>query len=197
MIQDLELPDFHENKLCASKNWGNHLNSYYNVLNSKSAEFLDCKKDHCSCGDENRCTFTQGYGEGSAYYGFWINETVYFDENRHEEDKVRMTVGWVFKETKLFYSQQADGIMGLSTAGNLKSKPIYYHLYDEGLIEHLEFSLWFGHNGGRFTVGGYDEKLIIKTQEKWVKDDCQEEDCQKNWEAKEQVSLIKNSNLYI
>lgn len=51
--------------------------------------------------------------------------------------------------------------MGLSTSGQLKSKPIYYHLYDEGLIEKLEFALWFGHNGGKFLVGGYDKSLII------------------------------------
>ena len=52
--------------------------------------------------------------------------------------------------------------MGLSTAGNLKSKPIYYHLYDQKLVEHLLFSLCFGHNGGKFTVGGYDENLLIE-----------------------------------
>lgn len=55
--------------------------------------------------------------------------------------------------------------MGLSTSGNLKSKPIYYHLYDAKLIEHLEFSLCFGHNGGRFIVGGYDDSLIINEGE--------------------------------
>ena len=52
--------------------------------------------------------------------------------------------------------------MGLSTAGNLKSKPIYYSLYDQKLVEHLQFSLWFGHNGGSFYVGGYNETLKVE-----------------------------------
>ena len=55
--------------------------------------------------------------------------------------------------------------MGLSTAGNLKSKPLYYHLYDSGVIEKLEFSLWFGHNGGRFIVGGFDDELVLEPEQ--------------------------------
>jgi len=55
--------------------------------------------------------------------------------------------------------------MGLSVAGNVKSKPIYHHLYDQKLIEHLQFTLCFGHNGGRFIVGGYDDSLKVNPED--------------------------------
>lgn len=174
---------------------GKHINSYYDVRNSKSVEYLNCKKDNCSCTLGDKCSFMQAYGEGSSYRGFWIKEAVYLDKSLHEEDKVNIIVGCVTQETRLFFTQSADGmwlslmsssvcydtnfskskiivfliifigIMGLSTSGNLKSKPIYYHLYDQGLIEHLEFSLWLGHNGGKFIVGGYDNTLFVNPNE--------------------------------
>jgi hypothetical protein len=55
--------------------------------------------------------------------------------------------------------------MGLSTAGNMKSKPFYYQLYENKLVEFLEFTLCFGHNGGKFIVGGYDDSLIASPHE--------------------------------
>ena len=86
-------------------------------------------KDHCSWTDGNKCSFYQGYGEGSSYSGYWIKEKAYLDENLHEEDNVQITVGCVTNETRLFFTQKADGIMGLHKAAGTIHKPIYYQLY--------------------------------------------------------------------
>jgi len=156
------------------------LNQYYDVENSKTVKYLNCKKDQWSWDENDRWAFDQSYGEGSTYRGFWIKEDVYLSNDLHEEDKTQFIVGWVTTETKLFYSQKADGnfkylinigIMGLSTSGGLKSKPIYYQLFNQKLIEHLQFALWFGHNGGKFIVGGYDESFQANADEtmQWTK----------------------------
>ena len=91
------------------KECGTHLNSYYEVLKSNTTEFLDCQKDGWSCTNGNKWSFTQSYGEGSTYAGFWIKDKVYLDEQRHQEDGISIILGCVASETKLFKSQEADG----------------------------------------------------------------------------------------
>lgn len=51
--------------------------------------------------------------------------------------------------------------MGLAKPTGGSVVPIYSHLYDQGLVEHLEFTLCLGKNGGKFTIGGYDDKLKV------------------------------------
>ena len=59
-------------------------------------------------------------------------------------------------ETNLFYTQEADGILGLAETGRDRIKPLYQEMFDQGVIEKRLFSLCLGKNGGRFTMGGYD-----------------------------------------
>jgi len=89
--------------------WGSHINSYYDVSNSNTVEYLNCKKDDCSWVKGDKCFFHQSYGEGSLYKGFWIKENVYLDSQLHSEDKLKFTVGCVTDETNYFKTQKADG----------------------------------------------------------------------------------------
>ena len=50
--------------------------------------------------------------------------------------------------------------MGL-TRGSGHIKPIYQQLYEQQLVEFNEFSLWLGIDGGKFSIGGYNESLLI------------------------------------
>lgn len=79
------------------------------------------------------CDFSQAYGEGSSYSGFLVRDKFYFGEGFHPaEDGFNLTFGCVQTETHLFYSQAADGILGL-TRGNRASPymtPIYRQLKD-------------------------------------------------------------------
>ena len=51
--------------------------------------------------------------EGSSYTGFMVRDLLYFGTEADDEDGVDFVFGCVNKETKLFYTQEADGILGL------------------------------------------------------------------------------------
>jgi hypothetical protein len=63
----------------------------------------------------------------------------------------------VKKETNYFYSQKADGILGMArSSGNNLFRPIYDVMHDKGIIEKRMFSLCMGKNGGYLQLGGFD-----------------------------------------
>lgn len=78
------------------------------------------------------------------------------------------TFGCVHTETKYFYSQEADGILGLSSQRpemNLnRFEPIYDVMHEQGIIEKRQFSMCLGKNGGYFQIGGYDKTGHIPRQ---------------------------------
>lgn len=85
---------------------GKHLHPPYDITLSKTATspsgFLGFK-----CQDD--CGFEVSYLEGSQYSGKRFRELVSFDGS----DYFDMIIGCADKETNLFYSQKADGIVGL------------------------------------------------------------------------------------
>ena len=60
---------------------------------------------------------------------------VYFGDNFHEDDGFEFNVGCVQRETKYFYSQDADGILGLANSSPAHFKPIYKALFDQSKVE--------------------------------------------------------------
>ncbi len=77
---------------------------------------------------------------------------MHFGENYHlNEDSVSYTFGCVEKETHLFYTQDADGILGLTKqTTSPHMRPIFDVMFDKGIIEYKSFSLCLGKNGGYF-----------------------------------------------
>ena len=66
-----------------------------------------------------------------------MKDKVHFGEPFHpEEDAFNFTFGCVTEETHLFYSQQADGILGMSksNAANVMMRPIFEVMHEEGVI---------------------------------------------------------------
>ncbi len=53
------------------------------------------------------------------YDGYVVKDQIYFDENYHAEqnNKIKYTFGCVKRETSIFYTQKADGILGLAPGG--------------------------------------------------------------------------------
>lgn len=91
------------------------MNKYFDVDASESVYVYDCKKDQgCQCDENHKCSFGISYLEGSSYQGFMVKDTVYFGDHFHKDnDGFEFTFGCVKKETKLFYEQKADGILGM------------------------------------------------------------------------------------
>lgn len=84
---------------------GKHINEYFGLDLSTSKHIPSCKKESCECFDGNKCSFHQGYGEGSSYSGFITTDKVHFGEAYHAElDAFNFTFGCVTKETHLFYT---------------------------------------------------------------------------------------------
>lgn len=112
------------------------------------------------------CDFNQAYGEGSSYSGFLARDTFYFGSDYHVgDDAFDMTFGCVTQETHLFYTQEADGILGLTKSNSATSgglmKPIFEQMADKGVIDQKTFTLCLGKNGGYFQVGGFDLQGVI------------------------------------
>jgi len=61
----------------------------------------------------------------------------------------------------LFYSQEADGILGMSRVSKGRRnenlfEPIFEVMYERSIIDKRTFSLCLGKNGGYLQIGGYD-----------------------------------------
>lgn len=110
--------------------------------------------------------FVQSYDEGSSYTGFFVNDFFQFSSNPDPKTAPRYTFGCVTRETNLFVTQSANGIMGLAPATRENFKPVFYTYFENGHISHLIFSLLLGKNGGKIYFGGYDDKVIANKGDK-------------------------------
>ena len=148
-------------------NWGTHFNTYYDPNTSKNyfKEKCDNKKWGNWNKDQNTWNFSQGYKEGSRYEGFYASDSIVFGESGNEEDSFHMIFGCVTKETNLFYTQRADGILGLSLHHNEKYFPSISQQYKkQKLVDSSQFMIWLGKDAGIMTIGGYKENLLYDNQ---------------------------------
>ncbi len=108
---------------------GNHEFDHYDSDNSDTFNMVGCDHEQCSAfpnhstcslirnNNEKKCEFTIGYGEGSSYNGYVVEDIVQFGEDASQEGKL-FPFGCVKKETNLFYTQLANGILGLAPIAN-------------------------------------------------------------------------------
>ena len=135
---------------------GNHLNPKYKLENT--SKIIPCNNERCELVSNvrcinNNCSFQVSYAEGSKLSGFYINEDVYFETidniNNITNISYNIPIGCTTKETHLFRTQLADGIMGL----NNNDKSFVSMLYKSKVIQNNIFSLCFSHEGGYFSIG--------------------------------------------
>ena len=121
---------------------GKHLNSYHNVENN--SKIINCSDEKCRlvksyCGNGNKCSFKTSYSEGSSLEGIYINELIRFGEDYNLKIGSYSPIGCTTSETHLFFTQKADGIMGLANTEN----NFIFILEKVGAINNSIFSLCF------------------------------------------------------
>ena len=134
------------------KKCGKHLNSYHNV--EDISKIISCSDEKCKlvksqCGSEKRCSFRTSYSEGSSLEGIYINELIHFGEDYLSNEGHMAPIGCTTSENHLFFTQKADGIMGLANNENN-----FISVMDKvGAIKKNIFSLCLAQVGGYFSIG--------------------------------------------
>lgn len=135
---------------------GHHIDQYYNHTRSITSKVVGCSERYsCSSCKNDRCGYVQSYAEGSSISGYLIKDLIRIGDEYDEEDAVEFTFGCHLRETHLFRTQLADGIMGLAF-GSERSETIIDALFSHKNINTNLFALCFGLEDGYMTVGGYN-----------------------------------------
>jgi hypothetical protein len=106
--------------------------------------------------------------ESSSIEGYMIEDEIIFEENINLiKPGTRVPFGCTIKENHLFYSQIADGIIGLGPGKSINIKlsiislhiiaNLIGHLYSAGLIQSPTFSICLALNGGYMSLGDVDK----------------------------------------
>lgn len=142
---------------------GKHLDSYFNYMNSSSSKVLRCKDKYAHCGScessEDLCRYSVHYAEGSSISGYLVQDSVIFGDDLNHTHNVSLVFGCHRRETHLFRTQLADGIMGLGTKG--QALTIVDAMFKEHEITNDVFTICFADNGGFMTVGGYNSSFHL------------------------------------
>ena len=149
------------------KNCGKHLNSYYTV--KEPASVIECSSSHCSlvtslCNKDKQCGFSISYSEGSSLSGIYINDTIRVGDDYQNEKGHHLPIGCTVKENNLFFTQLADGIMGLSNS----DKCFVTMLYNEKIIKRNLFSLCLSQYGGYFSIGEINTTYHLEKSIKYI-----------------------------
>jgi len=141
---------------------GKHIRPPYNI--TSDYKVMSCSNEKCKLvssicnGSINKCSFSISYSEGSYLKGVYINETVRFGEDYKNQIGHYVPIGCTTKETHLFFTQDANGIMGLSNTDH----NFVTILYKFGAIERNLFSLCFSQLGGIFNIGEINNKTHLE-----------------------------------
>lgn len=139
---------------------GKHLYPAFDFDNSSTAQWSTCEGCPHLCVGDSRCSYSQYYSEGSAINGFWFRDHASLGTEGARIPQVMFSMGCHEHENKLFYTQRANGILGL---GPSRDRPYKGGSLLEALFadhEHVKssiFTLCLSWHGGRFVVGGYNE----------------------------------------
>lgn len=141
---------------------GKHMDEAFDVAQSGSAVWAGCGAAECPAGAGGclggRCAYAENYSEGSRVSGFLFEDSVQVGEPRQGNPPARVRMGCHAAESRLFYSQRANGIMGLAPPSHTAGPPaILEQLFaDKQHVRTGIFSLCLAEWGGRLTVGGYN-----------------------------------------
>lgn len=149
---------------------GTHMDSVFNFSNSSTASWASC--DHCPSGScvKGHCAYSISYVEGSAISGYWFSDFVRLGGSGEGNIPVNSSLGCHTLETKLFYTQSVNGILGLAPSplsGNV-FPTILASLFTDNRINKSIFSICLAPEGGELVVGGYESAFHRENQMSWI-----------------------------
>ena len=162
-------------KGCENCGAEHHTDPYFDPDLSETFRALECHQ--CQLGatcQDDRCTFSQSYTEGSSWEAYQVEDLVYLGgrdmlamaDPRNTDYAIDFMFGCQTSENGLFVTQLADGIMGMSAHEFTLTK----QMYDKKKVEHNMFAMCFrrelesskkGVSAGVMTLGGMDNRLDL------------------------------------
>ncbi|KAL9186464.1 hypothetical protein ACHAXT_005702 [Thalassiosira profunda] len=155
------------------KNCGeeHHTDKYFDPEASTTFRALTCDECHAAQCEKGQCIFSQTYTEGSSWHAYEAVDKVFVGGRPlstalnpiNNSFKTDFLFGCQMKETGLFVTQLADGIMGMSAHPSTLPRA----MWEQGKLEHNMFSMCFrrelhvskqGIVAGLLTLGGIDSR---------------------------------------
>lgn len=136
---------------------GQRLDANFDFSLSNSAEWTPCSKSCHSCR-QKRCAYHQSYTEGSSIEGFQFTDFISLGDEFQQNPMVKVHMGCHTKETRLFVTQKANGILGL--APSERSTVLQEIFQDHEHVNGNIFSMCLSPQGGLLTVG-YDSSTAV------------------------------------
>eukprot|EP00923_Selenidium_pygospionis_P054655 GHVN01095237.1.p1 GENE.GHVN01095237.1~~GHVN01095237.1.p1 ORF type:complete len:324 (-),score=18.79 GHVN01095237.1:412-1383(-) len=146
---------------------GSHIDSPFDFSVSKTAEWLLCHSPNCfsGCGEEKHCHYTQSYSEGSSIAGHYFKDVVALGDIERNNTFVPYDyIGCHTRETKLFTTQKANGIMGVSYPKGGRQTTIMDVLFGDGAINTAVFAICLADDGGLLSVGGFESTIHVPSK---------------------------------
>merc|ERR1712079_216393 len=140
------------------KSCGRHIDPAFDFRNSTTAAWLTCAECRWSRCDQGHCSYRQGYTEGSSISGYWFKDYVRLGDSIQHNPPVMTKMGCHHSENKLFYTQKANGILGVAPGGGVHTMTLLQNLFqDRQHGQSSVFSICLAEWGGRLVVGGYNK----------------------------------------
>jgi len=98
------------------------------------------------------------YTEGSSISGFYFDDEGQLGDALQKNPPFTARLGCHLNENNLFYTQQANGILGLAPRGNTFLKQLFG---DKSHVSSSTFAFCLAEWGGRFVIGGYNSSYHI------------------------------------
>ena len=149
---------------CQAKNCGSHQDPRFISKKSKTFNFDIHCSHRVSYHHQEVCQFVKTYAEGSSLLGFLAEDYIKFKDSRRVNDvrlnklnahlakdlRMKAEFGCTTKETGLFRTQYADGILGLDNDSSLISSIEKMNSREEEKV--FSFGLCFHNSGGIMSV---------------------------------------------
>jgi len=141
---------------CAScAHCGTHIDPAFDVGKSSTARWQDCGAGCAgSCG-AGHCSYYQGYTEGSSISGYWFRDLVRIGDSIQRNPAVNGLMGCHQNENNLFYTQRANGILGIGPSSG-RDTLLHQLFADNEHVQSSTFTLCLADWGGVVVVGGHN-----------------------------------------